>query len=142
MGLLGKIFHGIKKVVTAPFKLAAKVIDFTVIKPLKFVGGLIAKIIGNPVTGTILGMLAGGLLGIALAPATGGASLLLFGMMGAQLGGTIGGLVGGYIQTQRQQAEIMKYMKMQQASMMQDQVILQQMMAQYGGYGTAGLMMV
>ncbi len=128
MGLFGKIIGGIKKAVTAPFKVAKKVIDFTVIKPLKFVGGLVGKVMGNPISGSLFGMAAGGLIGTLICPGLGT-------IIGAGLGGDIGGMIGSYVEYKHQKELIEDYMKQQQALMMQDQTVLQQMMVQYGGYG-------
>lgn len=47
--------------------------------------------------GSLLGKVAGGIAGAALAPVTGGASLLAAGSLGSSLGGALGGAVGGAI---------------------------------------------
>jgi len=112
---IGGVFRGVGRVVSGVFKGIGHIAKGI----LKGVGAIAKTILGNPITGGIFGMLAGGLLGAAIGGPFG---LMLGGMLGGQIGSAIGGF------------NMMNDMQKQQ-------IAYQQQMLQFamGGYGIIGL---
>ncbi len=133
MGLFGKIgkaiggvFKGIGKAIAgvgkAVFKGIKAVFDFTIVKPLKFIGGIAKAILGNPILASILGTVGGGILGFMLGGPIGA-------FFGAQLGQSLLGGISTYMYMQQQQKMLQSYLQANMAYLQQSYATFAQISA-------------